>query len=49
MKTRLPVGVIGLKDGVTLMPLIGAAGSRISVVNGEAVLSLPPQTAVAFK
>ena len=48
-QVSLPVGVIGLKDGVTLMPLIGAADSRIRVVNGEAVLSLPPQTAVAFK
>ena len=45
----IPVGSIGVKDGVTLMPLIGAAEPGVRVVNGEAILSLPAQTAVAFK
>ena len=48
-RVTIPVGSIRVKDGVTLMPLIGAADSGIRVVNGEAVLNLPPQTAVAFK
>jgi len=44
----LPAGSIGLKDGTTLKSVIGGdASSR--VVNGEAALNLPPQTAVAFK
>ncbi|HEU4509300.1 MAG TPA: alpha-amylase family glycosyl hydrolase, partial [Pyrinomonadaceae bacterium] len=43
----IPAGAIGLKDGVTLMPLIGAADGR--VVGGEVVINLPPQTAIALK
>lgn len=48
-QVTIPAGSIGLKNGVTLMPLIGGADLRPRVVNGEAVLDLPPQTAVAFK
>jgi len=47
-QVTLPAGSIGLKDGTTLKSVIGAdASSR--VVNGEAALNLPAQTAVAFK
>jgi glycosidase len=46
-QVTIPVGSIGLKDGVTLKSLLGAdANSRIT--NGEATLALPPQTAIAF-
>jgi len=38
---------VGLRDGTTLKSVIGEGSSR--VVNGEAVLNLPAQTAVAFK
>ena len=45
---KIPAGTIGLKDGVTLKALIGTdASSRVS--NGEVVLSLPSQSAAAFK
>jgi alpha-glucosidase len=43
----VPVGSIGVKDGVTLKSLIGEAES-VRVVNGEARLTLSPQTAMAF-
>jgi alpha-glucosidase len=43
----IPVGSIGVKDGVTLKSLIGEAGN-VRVVNGEARLTLFPQTAMAF-
>ena len=47
-EVTIPVGTIGLKDGMTLKALVGAdANSRVS--NGEAVLNLPAQTAVAFR
>jgi neopullulanase len=47
-QVTLPAGSIGLKDGTTLKSVIGAdASSR--VVNGEAALNLPAQTAMAFK
>ena len=47
-RVTIPAGAIGLmKDGVTLMPLIGAADGR--VVGGEVVIKLPAQTAVALK
>jgi alpha-glucosidase len=43
----VPVGSIGVKDGVRLKSLIGdATDSR--VVNGEARFTLAPQTAIAF-
>lgn len=45
---KLPVGTIGLKDGVMLKTLIGADASS-PVNGGEAVLKLPAQTAVAFR
>ena len=38
---------VALRDEVTLKSVIGEGSSR--VVNGEATLNLPPQTAVAFK
>ena len=38
---------VGLRDGMTLKSVIGEGSSR--VVNGEATLNLPAQTAVAFK
>jgi len=43
----VPVGSIGVKDGVTLQSLIGDGASG-RVVNGEARLTLAPQTAIAF-
>jgi glycosidase len=43
----VPIGSIGVKDGVTLKSLIGEASSA-RVVNGEAKLTLSPQTAIAF-
>lgn len=47
-EVTVPVGTIGLKDGVTLKAVIGGdASSRIA--NGEATLSLPAQSAVAFR
>ena len=45
-QVTIPVGSIGLKDGVVLKSLIGAVNGR--VVNGEAVLTLPAQSAVAL-
>lgn len=45
-QVTIPVGTIGLKDGVMLKGLIGNVSSR--VVNGMAVLTLPAQSAVAF-
>ncbi|HEX5874744.1 MAG TPA: alpha-amylase family glycosyl hydrolase [Pyrinomonadaceae bacterium] len=46
-RVTIPAASIGLKDGVTLMPLIGAADGR--VVDGEVVINLPAQTAIALK
>jgi glycosidase len=47
-QVTIPAGSIGLKDGTTLRSVIGTeASSRVS--NGEAMLNLPAQTAVAFK
>jgi hypothetical protein len=43
----VPIGSIAVKDGVTLKSLIGEASS-VRVVNGEAKLTLSPQTAIAF-
>jgi glycosidase len=46
-KVVLPAGAIGLKDGAELTSLIGsAAGAR--VVNGQAVLTVPARSAVAY-
>ena len=42
----IPVGTIGLKDGVTLKALIGGVSGR--VVNGEATLMLPANSAIAL-
>jgi hypothetical protein len=47
-QVMVPVGTIGLKDGVTLKSVIGDdTGSR--VINGEARLKLPSQSAIAFQ
>jgi alpha-glucosidase len=46
-EVSVPVGSIGVKDGVTLKSLIGE-GASAAVVNGEAKLTLSPQTAMAF-
>ena len=43
----VPIGSVGVKDGVTLKTLIGEAVSG-RVVNGEVKLTLAPQTAMAF-
>mgnify|MGYP003288503527 CR=1 FL=1 len=45
-QVSVPVGSIGVKDGVVLKSLIGEVSGR--VVNGEAVLTLPAQSAVAL-
>jgi glycosidase len=45
-QVSLPVGTIGLRDGVMLKRLIGDVSGR--VVNGEARLVLPAQSAVAL-
>ena len=45
-QVSIPVGSIGLKDGVMLKGLIGNVSGR--VVNGEAVLSLRAQSAIAL-
>jgi glycosidase len=47
-QVTLPAGSIGLKDGTTLKSVIGGDASS-TVVNGQAALNLPAQTAVAFK
>ena len=47
-QVTVPAGSIGVKDGTTLRSVIGVdASSR--VIDGEAMLDLPAQTAVAFK
>jgi len=43
----VPVGVIGVKDGVMLRGLIGDVSGRVE--KGEVVLSLPGQSAVALR
>jgi glycosidase len=45
-QVSLPVGTIGLRDGVMLKSLIGDVSGR--VVNGEAMLVLPAQSAIAL-
>jgi glycosidase len=45
-QVTIPVGTIGLKDGVMLKSLIGDVSGR--VVSGEMRLTLPPQSAVAI-
>ena len=45
---QVKVPSIGLKDGVTLKSVIGIETSS-KVINGEVLLNLPAQTAVAFK
>lgn len=46
-RVSVPVGSIGVRDGVVLRSLIGR-DSRGQVSNGEVTLSLPPQSVVAF-
>ena len=43
----VPVGVIGVKDGVMLRGLIGDVSGTVE--KGEVVLSLPGQSAVALR
>lgn len=46
-KVTLPVGVVGLKDGVGLSPLIGPpVGDRVA--KGQLVVNIPSKTAVAY-
>jgi len=47
-QVSVPAATIGLRDGAELKTVIGAVASS-RVVNGEAALNLPAQTAVAFK
>jgi neopullulanase len=44
----IPVGSIGLKDRSELIALIGSARGPVRVMNGQAQLTLPTKTAVAF-
>jgi len=46
-QVSVPVGVIGVKDGVMLRGLIGDVSGRVE--KGQVVLSLPGQSAVALK
>ena len=46
-RVSVPVGSIGVKDGVMLRSLIGDVSGR--VVNGEATFILPAESAVAIK
>jgi hypothetical protein len=43
----VPVGSIGVRDGVGLKTLLGVKTSG-RVVNGEAKLNVPPKAAMAF-
>jgi glycosidase len=45
---RVPVGTIGLKDGAGLAALIGAMAGT-NVTSGQATLTIPARTAVAYK
>jgi glycosidase len=47
-KLAIPAGSIGLNDGVEIDSLIGTTGNT-RVANGQAMLSLPAKTAVAYK
>ena len=46
-QVTIPVGTIGVKDGVMLKALIGDTNARVE--KGEATLTLPAQTAIAMK
>ena len=43
----IPVGTIGVKDGVMLKALIGNVSGRVT--SGEVTLTLPGESAVAVK
>jgi glycosidase len=47
-KVAIPAGSIGLRDGVEMISLIGAARNS-AIAKGQAMLSLPAKTAVAYK
>ena len=47
-KIMVPAGAIGLRDGAELSSLIGTIGSG-RIANGQATLTLPARTAVAYK
>src|SRR6185295_15300660 len=46
-QVSLPVGTIGLKDGVMLKALIGNVSGKVE--KGEVVFSLPGESAIAVK
>lgn len=46
-QVTIPVGAIGVKDGVPLRALVGDVNARVE--KGEVVLSLPAQTAIALR
>ena len=46
-KVTLPLGAVGLKDGVELSSLVGR-GAESRIANGQATLSVPPKTATAY-
>lgn len=46
-EVTIPAGVIGLKDGTGVSPLIGMSGGRL-IANGSATLSLAKSSASAF-
>jgi neopullulanase len=47
-QVTIPVGSIGVRDGVILSAIVGGMHAHY-VVNGEATISLPAQAAIAFQ
>jgi glycosidase len=47
-KITIPAAVIGLRDNLRILPLLGAT-SAANVTNGEAVLTVPAKMAAAYK
>ena len=45
----IPASAIGLRDGIELAALIGPTAAGARVVNGQALLTLPGRTALAYK
>jgi len=46
-KLTLPLDAMGFRDGAELSPLIGTS-VRSRVANGQAILNIPPKTAVVY-
>lgn len=44
----IPAGAIGVRDGASIVPLVGTASPSI-VTGGQATLALRPQTAMAYR